>query len=93
MDFLRVFYQNKPFWASDDVNVLYPKFKINPYIAMFLTTLIRKEKFRFNYGRKWHMERMNKTLIKLPCSSNGEPDWQFMEIYIKGLKYSKTISN
>jgi hypothetical protein len=46
------FYQNEPFWATDDVNVLYPEFELNPYIAMFLCTLIYREKYRFNYGRK-----------------------------------------
>jgi len=44
------FYQPKPFWACDDVNVLYPKFNLNPYIAMFIITVIRQEKSsgRFN---------------------------------------------
>lgn len=40
------FYQPVPFRASDDVNVLYPKFVLNQYIGMFLCTLIRQEKFR-----------------------------------------------
>jgi len=86
------FYQPKNFWASDDVNVLYPKnFELNPYRALFLTTLIRKEKYRFNYGRKWHLERMKKSKIKLPITSSGTLDWQFMEDFIKGLPYSKSI--
>ena len=29
------FYQIEPFWASDDVNVLYPKFQMNEKIALF----------------------------------------------------------
>lgn len=86
-----VFYQPRPFWASDDVNVLYPKFKLNKYNAFFLITVIRKEKFRFNFGRKWEVERMKESLIKLPISDNGEPDWQFMEDYIKTLPYSSNL--
>jgi hypothetical protein len=85
------FYQPVDFWASDDVNVLYPKFELNPYRALFLTTIIRKEKYRFNYGRKWHLERMKQSKIKLPVDSSGNPDWQFMEDYIKSLPYSKSI--
>ena len=46
------FYQDKEFWATDDVNVLYPKFLLNRYIAMFLCHLIEKEQYRFCYGRK-----------------------------------------
>lgn len=63
------FYQPQDFWASDDVNVLYPKFKLSPYSALFFTTLIRKEKYRYNYGRKWHTERMAESKIKLPANS------------------------
>lgn len=85
------FYQPEPFWASDDVNVLYPQFDLNPYRAMFICALIRREKFRFNYGRKWHLERMNEAIIKLPITKLGEPDWAFMEVYIKALPYSSSI--
>lgn len=85
------FYQPKPYFALDDINVLYPKFELNPYIAMFLTTLIRKEKYRFSYGRKWHLGRMKESKIKLPIDANGKPDWKFMEDYIKSLPYSANL--
>ncbi len=84
------FYQPNPFWASDDVNVLYPKFNMNPFNALFIATIIKAEKYRFNYGRKWHVERMNTSKIKLP-SKNKQPDFQFMENYIKSLPYSSSI--
>lgn len=85
------FYQPVPFWATDDVNVLYPKFEMTPAIAMFIITLIRQEKYRFNYGRKWHMERMNNSTIRLPIQSSGTPNWEFMENYIKSLPFSSQI--
>jgi len=85
------FYQDKPFWATDDVNVLYPKFELNQYIAIFLCTLIYKEKYRFNYGRKWDKEMMNKSQIKLPVTKEDKPNWQFMEDYVKSLNYSGNI--
>lgn len=85
------FYQSTSFRASDDVNVLYPKFDMNRYAALFICALIRQEKFRFNYGRKWHLGRMKKAVIRLPVASTGDPDWAFMENYIKSLPYSKSI--
>ena len=85
------FYQIEPFWATDDVNVLYPKFKLNSYIAMFLCTLICKEKYRFNYGRKWDKEMMQRSKIKLPTTIDGSPDWQFIENYIKGASNNSKI--
>lgn len=87
------FYQPRPYWALDSVNVLYPKFELNVYIAMFLITMIKKEKYRFNYGRKWHSERMEKSKIRLPVDENGDPDWKFMENFIKGLPYSKYLDS
>ena len=85
------FYQDSIFWATDDVNVLYPKFIMNKYIAFFIITLIRREKYRFNYGRKWDKELMQQSSIKLPTDSDGNPDWQFMENYIKSLPYSANV--
>lgn len=85
------FYQPEAFWASDDVNVLYPKFKLTPEIAMFLITIIRQEKYRFNFGRKWHLERMAQSEIRLPVAPSGEPDWMFMATYIKTLPFSSQL--
>ena len=85
------FFQPKPFNASDDVNVLYPKFSLNPYVALFIATVIKMERYRFNYGRKWHMERMKMSEIKLPADKKGNPDYQFMENYIKSLPYSAVL--
>ena len=33
-----------------------------------------------------------KEIIKLPVDTNGNPDWQYMEKYIKSLPYSKTLN-
>jgi len=86
------FYHPEPYWATDDVNVLYPKrFKLNPAIALFICAIIRLEKYRFNYGRKWHLERMREAEIKLPVTKTLKPDFSFMERYIKSLPYSAQI--
>ncbi len=86
------FYQPKPYWATDDVNVLYPKgFILTPASALFVCTVIRMEKYRFNYGRKWHLDRMRDSVIKLPATKSGEPDWESMEGYIKALPYGSQI--
>lgn len=85
------FYQPIPFCSTEDVHIFKPKFKMNKYVAMFLATLIKKEKYRYNYGRKWGIGRMYASEIKLPINSDGEPNWQFMEDYIKTINYSKKI--
>lgn len=87
------FYQKDPFWASDDVNVLYAKdfWELNQYIAMFIITVIKANKYRFGYGREWTLEKMKDTMIKLPSKKDGLPDFEYMERYIKTLPYSDRI--
>ena len=87
------FYQPEPYWACDDVNVLYPKFPLTESRAMFINVVIRKEKYRFNYGRKWHLERMRDSSIKLPANKQGAPDWELIEAYIKSLAFSSRLKN
>ena len=85
------FYQTETFWATDDVNVLYPKFNLTQCTALFLTTLIHKIGKRFGYTNKWTKEIMGKTQILLPATPFGAPDWQFMDSYIKSLSYSRCL--
>lgn len=78
------YYQAKPFTCTHDVNPLYLKgHEINPYIALFLCTLIEKERFRWAYGRKWRPIRMPSSKIKLPVTQEGTPDWKYMEDFVK----------
>lgn len=83
-------YQPLSFSASDHVEKLIPKFIMNKYVALFISTIINAEQYRYNYGRKCSQERMKKSYIKLP-SKNGVPDFEFMENYIKSLPYSSSI--
>jgi hypothetical protein len=84
------FYQPVDYYSTGDVNILTSKFPLNSYSALFLSTVIRLDKYRFNYGRKWGKDRMEQSMIKLPAK-NGQPDFEFMENYIKSLPYSKSI--
>lgn len=90
------FYQPISFLASEKIAILRIHHQwgklLNQYIAMFLIALIRKEKYRYNYGLKWSVNsRMLSSSIKLPVKSNGSPDFDFMENYIKSLPYSSQI--
>jgi len=83
-------YQPLNFSASDHVEKLKPNFEMNPYIALFLVTVINLEQYRYNYGIKCSQTRLRKARIKLP-SKGAEPDYDFMEMYIKSLPYSSSI--
>lgn len=67
------FYQSEPYWATDDVNALYSYYEqFNKYIGLFMVAVIRQEKYKFSYGRKWTLDNMNKTRINLPIQHNAD---------------------
>lgn len=80
---------------------------LNPYIALFIVSILDKEKFKFSYGRKYRAH-INEVVIKLPIQRNISglpvidtskkyskegyvPDWQFMEDYIRSLPYGDRL--
>lgn len=85
------FYQPVDYLATPvDVRILTPKFNLNKYIGLFIVTVLRLEKFKFNFSRKMGTNRLKQLKIKLP-TKNGKPDFEFMENYIKSLPYSSSI--
>ena len=90
----QAFYQTIPFWATDDVNVLYFRDKtisFNRNMALFICTILKQEQYRYCYGRKWVLDSMNETMVKLPTKGD-KPDWSYMEKYISSLKSQAVTS-
>lgn len=87
------FVQDMPFVASSDVTILIPKdkSKFNVAIGLFIATVINQEAYKWSYGRQIRLEDSKKLSVKLPSDRNGNPDWQFMEYYIKSLPYSSNL--
>ena len=85
------FYQARDFVASSDVTILKPKFKMNNFQGLFVVSLLSKESYKWSYGRQVRLNDSEKLKLKLPVSKEGEPDWNFMEDYIKSLPYSQNI--
>lgn len=86
------FYQPKEFTCSHDVNPLYLlEREASPEIGMFICTIIGLDRYRWGYGRKWRPIRMPHSIIKLPSTSEGKPDWDFMEAYVKALPFSISL--
>lgn len=92
------FYQFKPFCATSDVNILKRKdnIPINKFVGLFLASVIDfNEGYRWNYGRQCRIGDTKAIKLKLPAMRNAqgeyEPDWQWMEDYIKSLPYSRCL--
>jgi len=86
-------YQEKDFIGMSGKTSCGYNNKINKYNGIFLVAILDQERPKFSFGRSWTGDRLRSTKIKLPVDSHGEPDWQFMEDYIKSLPYSKALEN
>ena len=84
------FYRNYTFACDDNILVL-TNDNLNYSSGLFIASIIDRDKYKFAYGRQYRQKSFNKHVIKLPVTPSGEPDWQFMEDYIKSLPYSKNI--
>lgn len=88
------FYQPVPYWATDDVNALYLRAEYGilcPATGLFVCSILKHDRYRYSYGRKWTLDNMNVTKVKLPATPDGKPDWQWMENYIKSLPYGDRL--
>ncbi len=84
-------YRGYDFCCDDNILVLIPKYSLSKYVMMFIVTLINQDQYKYAYGRQYREKTLFKHKIKLPVDSNGNPDWQFMENYIKSLPYSANL--
>lgn len=92
--FCNCFYHEYSFSCDDNILVLSPKFKQNKFNALFIATVVNQEKNKYAYGRQYRQKDFNNHFLKLPSKKiNGkyEPDWQYMENYIKNLPYGDLI--
>lgn len=85
------FYQDQPFFACDDVQVLIPKDEVSRWALLFVASVIRFERGRYTYGYKWNLGRMQRTQIRLPTTKDRQPDWDYMESVMRGLPFSGAV--
>lgn len=79
------FIQPKSFYTSQNVIVLIPNDNMTDNIKRFIASMIFKES-RSKY--KAFVDELNRHIktdfsIPLPITSTGEPDWQYMEDYMR----------
>ena len=86
-----IFYQDHDFITGPHIIVLRADW-LNVYTASFIITLLNQEKYRYPvFGRAFTKDLIAETKLYLPVDDNGNPDYQFMEDYIKSLSFSKKI--
>lgn len=92
------FYQPYKVVASDHVTKLQNK-NFNKYIYLFLATMVSRLHEKYSFNREINDYRIRKDKILLPVNENGNPDYVFMENYMRKketeliTKYQKYISS
>ena len=84
------FYQKDEFVCGDHIVVCRAEW-LNLYTGLFLVSLLKREKYKYNYGRAFKMDLISNTKVKLPTKSDGTPDFNYMEHYMKSLPYGDRI--
>lgn len=87
--FGKVFYQESPYFAVSHgrVNILLPKISMTKGCLQFIGCAIEKvasQKYAFN--EMCTGTKVLKDNIKLPATTDGAPDWAYMESYMANLE-------
>ena len=75
-------YKSEDFIATGDITVGYAPF-LNRYTGIFITTAADMVRGRYSYNYKRSDTRLKNEIIQLPANDSGDPDWQFMEDYMR----------
>ena len=76
------FYHKNRIVVCNDVEVLYSPF-LNEYNGLFICSVLKQEQKKYNFTDKPKNGKVFDTITKLPATPDGEPDWQYMESYMK----------
>lgn len=77
------FYHKYKALYSNDCRKLRLKQNNNKHVAIFITNQVMQQKDKYNYSIKMGTARLKKQKIMLPIDEQGNPDYTFMEQYIR----------
>lgn len=82
-------YKAEKFVATSDMSIGYNQ-NLNKYTGLFITTIADRIRGKYNFGYKRSATRLAKEVLTLPSTIDGQPDWDFMEQYMRNIE-SKQI--
>ncbi|KRN13067.1 hypothetical protein IV37_GL000705 [Fructilactobacillus fructivorans] len=77
-------YHKYSFNAGRDCGVLIPRFNLTKNVGIFLSSIINKNSYKYQYGRKPSLDKIKEDTILIPFK-NGKPDFDYMGYYISKL--------
>lgn len=83
LDTQTVFYQPYPFYTGQNIQVLYND-HLDKYVAKFIIPLLKMQVSKLSWGGNGAtLGRLKRMQLLLPISYDGQPDYTFMEMFIK----------
>ncbi|MDO4583941.1 MAG: restriction endonuclease subunit S [Planctomycetia bacterium] len=79
-------YKWEDFIATSDISIGYNS-KLNRYVGMFITTIADRVRGKYNFGYKRSGSRLAKERLMLPIDETGQPDYAYMESYMRQQEY------
>ena len=79
------FYQQYEFVASDHVTALQNK-DFSKGVYLFLSSVIKRLEEKYSFNREINDARISRETVILPVDTTGNPNWQYMEDYVKRLE-------
>ena len=86
------FYQENDFVGYPHVQGMYPKeHNLTKYEAMFITTVLRSSVGKYDFISKMTREDILNLIIELPTLSDGNPDWDYMDTYMREMLCTTSV--
>lgn len=91
-------YKAESFIATSDMTLGYNQY-LNKYNGTFITTIADRIRGKYNFGYKRSAGRLAKEVLTLPADNNGNPNWEYMEQYMRDIEskqiyaYLKTLKS
>ena len=82
------FYHPYKFVGSDHITHL-KKENMSKYVYMFISTLTNRFSEKYNFNREINDVRISREKIMLPVNKKNQPDFEYMEQYMKNITYKK----
>lgn len=86
LDTQTVFYQPTNFYTGQNIQV-FSSINLNKYVGLFISPLLKIQMKKFNWGGNGAtLTRLKAVKILLPVNEKGEPDWKFMENFMRQIE-------
>lgn len=69
--------------VPDDINVLKPKKEMSLEVLYYCCFLIRRESWKYSYGRKVTPTRLKQMQLLMPVNKDGEIEYEILERYMR----------